>query len=233
MADILLVDDEKSLRITLSAFLRKEGHRVMTCENVTEAKDLLLQKKFSCVFTDILMEDGSGIDVLSFAKKKHPSAQVILITGYPNLDTATDALRLGAYDYLTKPVLKDSLLKVTKAALAHFEVKNNNESLLKEANEARKHLNSKLREQKVEIDHLHKSVQQKYDTSEKKAILDANLTQVELPEDCINIDVLTDNIVRKALELSQNNKQKTARYLCISRDVLRSKLKHLEPEDKG
>ena len=232
MANILLVDDEKSLRITLSAFLRKEGHRVITCENVTEAKEMINQKDFSCVFTDILMEDGSGIDVLRAVKKEKQSTQVVLITGYPNLDTATDALRLGAYDYLTKPVLKESLLKITSAALSHFEVNKNNEVLIKEATEARKNLNSQIREQKKEIEQLNQSVQQQYDSVEKKATLDPNLTQVDLPEECLNLDVLNDTIVGKALDKCSNNKQKTARYLCISRDVLRSKIKHLERQNE-
>ncbi len=227
MANILLVDDEKSLRITLSAFLRQDGHIVSTAENVNEATELIEKNKFSCIFSDILMEDGSGIDVLGCAKKNTPSTQVILITGYPNLDTATDALRLGAYDYLTKPVLKDSLLKITKAAIQYHSVIENNQNLIKEANETRKGLTSKLRDQKMELDSLNKSVHQQFDSNHKKAILDAALTQVELPDECLNIDILNDNIVRKALLKCQNNKQKTARYLCISRDVLRSKLKHL------
>jgi DNA-binding NtrC family response regulator len=231
MANILLVDDERSLRITLSAFLRQEGHIVQTAEGVNEARGFIDKKMYSCIFSDILMEDGSGIDVLKHAKKASPSTQVVLITGYPNLDTATDALRLGAYDYLTKPVLKDSLLKITKAVLQYHDVTRNNETLIKEANESRKALNSKLRDQKNELDSLNKSIHQQFDATEKKAILDSALTQVDLPKECLNIDIMNDNIVRKALALSQNNKQKTARYLCISRDVLRSKLKNIETEE--
>jgi DNA-binding NtrC family response regulator len=231
MAKILLVDDEKSLRVTLSAFLRQAGHVVQTGENIEEAKALIDTNQYACIFSDILMEDGSGIEVLRYAKKIIPATQVIMITGYPNLDTATDALRLGAFDYITKPVLKDSLLKVTKAALNFHDMSNNNQILIKEANEARKNLNSKLREQKTEIESLNKSLHQQFSSSEKTAILDSSLTQVNLPEECLNLDQLTENVVKKALDMCEGNKLKTARYLCVSRDVLRSKLKHITFEE--
>ena len=85
MANILLVDDEKSLRVTLSAFLRKEGHRVITCENVSEAKDMINQKDFSCVFTDILMEDGSWIAITAELGNYNRATQFLELAGTVNL----------------------------------------------------------------------------------------------------------------------------------------------------
>lgn len=231
MTKILIVDDEKSLRITLSTFLKKEGHSVQTAECVEEAKSLLDKYRYSLVFSDILMEDGTGVEVLAHAKKVNKSTQVILITGYPNLDTATDALRLGAFDYLTKPVLKESFLKIAASALTYHEAIQDKEKLVEDARTIKKEMNQKIQSQQLEIQSLSKTQSSGGLVENNKLVLNPLLNGIDIPQDSLNLDVLINSVVKKAYQFNEGNKQKTARYLCITRDVLRSKLKHLELEE--
>lgn len=116
-ARILVIDDEESLRFTFAAFLGEEGHRVITAAGLDEALERIKRESFDLVFSDICLAGASGIDFLRRFHTDHPAVPVVLITGYPALDTATEALRLGAYDYIAKPVNQQTLLRVTRMAL--------------------------------------------------------------------------------------------------------------------
>jgi DNA-binding NtrC family response regulator len=113
----LIVDDEKSLRRSFSAFLAAAGHETAMAASFDEAVDLLAAREFDVVFSDILLGAQTGIDLLEEIKKRNLDCLVVMVTGYPSTETAVDAVRLGAFDYLAKPVLKDDLLKVARTAL--------------------------------------------------------------------------------------------------------------------
>jgi signal transduction histidine kinase len=102
--EILIIDDEKSIRETLGAFLQDEGHRVRTASSGEEGLWLLEERPADLVVTDLKMPGLSGIDVLSRIRERWPGCEVVLVTGYGTLDDAVAALRLGAYDFLIKPV---------------------------------------------------------------------------------------------------------------------------------
>lgn len=121
-AHILVIDDEESLRFTFAAFLTEEGHRVVTAAALDEALELIERESFDLVFSDIFLAGASGVDFLRRFHNRHPSVPVVLITGYPALDTATEALRLGAYDYIAKPVTQQTLLRVTRMALRFKDI---------------------------------------------------------------------------------------------------------------
>ncbi len=116
---ILVVDDEESIRFTFENFLSEEGYKVFTAKNYNEAVSMLSQGEFDLVFADIILEDMTGVDILRQVREKKLNCPVIMITGEPNLETASDALRLGAFDYIPKPVRQDTLLRVAKNALQH------------------------------------------------------------------------------------------------------------------
>jgi len=117
MAKILVVDDEKSIRMTLSAFLRGAGYDVDIAADVEHAQELLGRGKFDVVVSDIVLPGISGVVLLRRIRKTAPDVQVIMMTGDPTVDTAAEAVRAGACDYLTKPVSKIAiLLSVANAA---------------------------------------------------------------------------------------------------------------------
>jgi len=117
---ILVVDDEESVRFTLSAFLDDENYRTSSAGSFEEAVGLLEAQKFDVAYLDIVLDHGkSGIELLKKIKNANPGAEVIIITGAPTVDTASDALRHGALDYLVKPVRQEMLLRTTQMALKH------------------------------------------------------------------------------------------------------------------
>jgi two-component system, NtrC family, response regulator HydG len=115
--DILIVDDEESLLYTFQAFLAREGYSVTTASTFAGAVKLLEHGAFNLVFADIILGEQSGIDLLRKARSLNPLCPVILVTGAPDLATASEAVRLGAYDYIPKPVNRDTLLRVARIAL--------------------------------------------------------------------------------------------------------------------
>lgn len=116
-AKILVVDDEKNLRFTFNRFLSKEGYEVEEAKDYDEAIDCLKNSTFDLIFTDILLGGKTGIDVLRYVKESGLLIPVVMITGGPNIETASEALRLGAYDYIPKPIFQDTLLRVARIAL--------------------------------------------------------------------------------------------------------------------
>ena len=117
MARILVVDDEKSIRITLREFLRAEQYQVETAESAEDAMKILSRKNFDIVLTDVIMPRVTGIELLKSIKEIAPEVEVLIMTGEPTVETASDAVREGALDYLSKPIRKAQLLK-TVAVLA-------------------------------------------------------------------------------------------------------------------
>ena len=101
--DILVVDDEESIRRVVSRVLIDDGHRVTTAETAEEAFELVLKRPFNLVITDIRMSGMSGMELLKKIRKVNSSVEVVIITSYASLDTAVQAMRDGAYDYLAKP----------------------------------------------------------------------------------------------------------------------------------
>ena len=120
---ILLVDDEESLRLTFEMLLKRAGYESVTgVSSFDEAIDVVKQKDFDLIISDIVLQGASGIDLLRQIKEMGHTCPVVMITGYPNIETAAEAVRLGAFDYVPKPVKKDELLKVVALALEKQEL---------------------------------------------------------------------------------------------------------------
>ena len=116
---ILIVDDEESIRFTFEAFLQDEGHEVASAADLKGGLSNLELGGFDLVFLDILLGRDSGLDILKICREKYPNLPVVMITGSPEIETAAEAVRLGAFDYIPKPVRQDTLLRVTKMALQY------------------------------------------------------------------------------------------------------------------
>jgi two-component system response regulator PilR (NtrC family) len=117
MNRILVVDDEQSMREMLTIMLRKEGYDVVTAANGEAALSLLQNEIFDLVITDVRMGPIDGIAVLRAVKDLSPETVVIMITAYASTEIAVDAMKMGAYDYITKPFKNEEIRLVIRKAL--------------------------------------------------------------------------------------------------------------------
>ncbi len=138
MGNILVVDDERSIRTTVKAFLELDGHSVETAEEAESAMAVLRSKPMDVVLTDIILPRISGVDLLRRIRDTTPGVQIIMMTGEPTLETAAESLRHGAVDYLQKPVGKNDILRAVRTAL---HVKHLNDEKLRLAEENRNYMN--------------------------------------------------------------------------------------------
>ena len=118
---ILVVDDEHSIRKVLQALLMREGHAVDLATNGAEAISRLGEESYELVITDLRMPGVDGMELLGFCAQQLPGLPVIVITAHGTVDTAVEALKLGAYDYITKPFEQDELRMVIDKALRREE----------------------------------------------------------------------------------------------------------------
>jgi two-component system response regulator PilR (NtrC family) len=131
-ARILIVDDERSMRELLGIVLRREGYDVLVAECGREAVTLLEEHPIDLLISDIKMPDLSGVDVLRAAKSVDQDIIGIMVTAFASTESAVDALRMGAYDYLSKPFDVDELKLVVRNALERRQLRQEN-VLLKRA----------------------------------------------------------------------------------------------------
>ncbi len=138
---VLVVDDEESLRLTFQMFLSREGYGpVETASTYEEALELIETQDFDLIVSDIVMDGASGIDLLRTVKEQGLDCPMVMVTGYPNINTATEAVRLGAFDYLAKPVKKEDLLRTARMAFQQYSLENINKELAREKEQYRKYL---------------------------------------------------------------------------------------------
>ncbi len=144
VAAILIIDDEESLRYTFETFLKKEGYRVHTAGSFDEAMACIeTHPGFDLIFADIILPGShTGIDFLRQVRKKEMDCPVIMITGQPELDSATEAVRQGAFDYVPKPVRRDTLLRLTRSALKFREIELEKRRIEKDNEQVRRHMDA-------------------------------------------------------------------------------------------
>ncbi len=114
---ILIVDDELNIRRVLERAFAKEGYQVYTAEGGHQALRILEETPCDLVLTDVVMPDMTGLELLKRARQKYPNLQVILMTAYGTIPMAVEAMRAGAFDFLTKPLEMEVLRKVVRNAL--------------------------------------------------------------------------------------------------------------------
>jgi len=129
MKKILIVDDEANMRLVLKAMLRKEGYDVATAENGLEALGVLKNQDVAVVVSDLKMPKLDGMGLLDRVVEDYPSTPVIMITAHGTVATAVDAMKKGAFDYITKPFDQDDLKRVVRKAL-HTSALNEEEFIL-------------------------------------------------------------------------------------------------------
>ncbi|MHC1624639.1 MAG: PAS domain-containing protein [Methermicoccaceae archaeon] len=121
MANILVVDDEESIRKTLKRILEKEGHFVATAESYNDAGERFLENEFDVIVADIVLPDVSGTELLKFFKEAGYDNPIVLITGKPSIESVQEAVRYKAFDYVTKPIEYRNFIEVINKALQEVE----------------------------------------------------------------------------------------------------------------
>jgi len=133
--NILIVDDESTIRDTLSLILKEEGYETQTAANGLEALNKIKELNFDLVITDLKMPKVDGLELMEKLKEISPKTSVIVITAYATLESAIQALRLGAYDYIIKPLDFDDVILRIKRLMEHRELEQENEFLRQEVQE--------------------------------------------------------------------------------------------------
>jgi two-component system response regulator PilR (NtrC family) len=126
---VLVVDDERSMRELLSITLRQAGYAVTLAEDGAAAIERIHQEPFDLVVTDLRMQETDGMDVLRAVRERAPDTIVVVVTAYASTDTAVEAMKLGAYDYVTKPFKLDEIRVTLANALERKRLKDENRAL--------------------------------------------------------------------------------------------------------
>ena len=127
-ARILIVDDEEVVRLSYMRILAGAHCKVKAVWTWAQVAQAMQDEKFDLVLLDLRMPGMDGMTVLRALKQRWPDSEVIVITGYPSLETAKEAVTLGAYDYLAKPVGPDQVIEAANAAMLHKRWALRNES---------------------------------------------------------------------------------------------------------
>ncbi len=151
MSSILIVDDEEAIRSTFRAFLEAEGHEVTTACSAAEARDLLAREPFDVLLADLMLPEESGLSLLKSIRSSETEVSAVMVTGYPDLSTAVEALKEGAYDYLTKPITRQSLLAVVDRAAERKHLLAEKRRLEQENAEYQKSLERKVAQRTGEL----------------------------------------------------------------------------------
>lgn len=193
------MDDDEDMRATLADFISKMGVKVRQAANLEEARHLLGNDAdpFDLVVTDLRLPDGSGLEVVRAAHSRRPDTLVSIVTGYASLDTAIEAIRLGAYDYITKPFTLDQIGVQVRNMVQRILLSKENARLSVRLQELYQEVN-RLQSERVEAAQFHNEI--------RRQLLDAHRKLDQLLASGLN-DTL-------AMEMpSQDGKPPIARYL--------------------
>ena len=116
-ANILIVDDDLLVLKSLSELVRAMGYRVVSATSVSEARELVDEGVFQVILTDVSMPGEDGFELLEYSRRRYPEAPVVMITGYGSVKDAVKAIKMGAYDYITKPIMDGEVELVLARAL--------------------------------------------------------------------------------------------------------------------
>jgi DNA-binding NtrC family response regulator len=126
---LLLVDDDRHVLESMSDWLRAQGYELEASPGYVDALEQLRRKSFDLILADVRLRDGDGFDLLEQCRRNWPASQVVLMTGYGTPDGAIEAIRAGAFDYITKPLIDNELLMTIERAISQRSVKQENDNL--------------------------------------------------------------------------------------------------------
>ena len=151
MNRILIVDDEELIRDFIKKFLSSHSFEVDTAKDIDESLLLLKDHEYDCIILDIILPEKNGIYLIEQLREMEYRMPVILITGQPNIDTAKQAIKFKAYDYLTKPISNSKLLAVVKNAVKQNHIRLREEELKQQQEKNREILESEIEKKLAEL----------------------------------------------------------------------------------
>lgn len=160
--EILVIDDEQIIRSLLEDFLVGEGYSVTTCEDGEEGFQEAMKKEFDLLMMDVNLPGDDGIKITEHIKKMDPDTIVIIMTGTAIPETINDALRVGAFDYITKPFEIEKIAFAVKRAMNERRLKQTNKRLLKELAAQNRGLEEKVEERTERLTEVYEHVQEVY-----------------------------------------------------------------------
>ena len=150
--NILVVEDDPTNLATVSMILEKDGYQVFQAENGSKALDILSKSEVNVLVTDLKMPNMDGVELLDITKKNHALVEVILITAHGTVEIAVEAMKKGAYDFITKPFRKIDITKTVRQALDKYELSAENKILrekLKQIEDENKFVGKSLKMKKI------------------------------------------------------------------------------------
>ncbi|MGL4208532.1 MAG: sigma-54-dependent transcriptional regulator, partial [Candidatus Adiutrix sp.] len=129
MGTVLIVDDEKNYHPTLSALFTHEGYNTISAFSGNEAWGIILEREVDLILSDMTMPDGNGMELLAKVKAHKPEIPIIMLTAFGTVELAVEAMKLGAFDYLTKPCANDEMLRTVTKALEMSRLGRQNKQL--------------------------------------------------------------------------------------------------------
>ena len=150
-ANILIVDDEEVVRLSHLRCLLGTDCNTQVAQNGNEAIRVMEQHPFDVILLDLRMPDLNGLDLLKVIKERWPTSEVIIITGYPSIESAKEAVRLGAYNYLAKPLEPNEIIKAANDAInqKRWAIRSDSKSALMAGTDSKSSANHKLYEMKL------------------------------------------------------------------------------------
>ncbi len=129
--DILIVDDEDDIRLLISGVLEDEGYETRDASNAEQALEQIAARRPSLVILDIWLEDSrlDGMELLHLFRREHPNVPVVMISGHGSVETAVQAIKVGAYDYIEKPFKTDRLITIVSRAIEAARLRRENREL--------------------------------------------------------------------------------------------------------
>lgn len=131
-SQLLIVEDETTLCESLARVLRREGYFVDTARSAEEALEILEKQNYDLMITDIILPEMSGMELLRRTRRQLPDLVTIIMTAYASTETAVEALRAGAYDYIMKPIIHEEIRKIVQNALSQKALLSENQILRKQ-----------------------------------------------------------------------------------------------------
>ena len=202
MASVLIVDDERSIRVTLGEFLRMDGHLVDAVEDAEGARALLDAHDWDVVVTDIVLPRVTGVELLHWIRDTRPDVQVIMMTGEPTVDSAAEAVRAGAFDYLSKPVTKEAIRKTVAAAARVKCLADERSRLARDNRRYQEHLEELVRQRTAALEaEIAERIKVEESLRGRTAQLDSvRAVAMEITRE-LDLDTLLELILRRAFEM--------------------------------
>jgi len=184
---ILIIEDEASLRKTLARILQQAGFEVTTAESAEQGLDYLKTTKFDLVFTDLRLPGIAGLDALKYIHKINPALPVVLFTAQPDINSAVEALRRGATDYLLKPLKPEIILERAKTILLNQQKEKRKREIANEIENLQAELKQLENGEENESPNLPETKAKDRFIKHGKLVLDLHTRRVSIKDETINL----------------------------------------------